>query len=378
MEPKSRYQNSLEAADACGKFIAASSRGFRFFTCAAVVLLCGCGISIGPFGKTNSSIENNAPEEVQASPAPENPEEPPSPTGVQEVVELEKSLSGELLIEEAEKFHWIFQGNVRAYRSSNYARSTLAGDGGASATEYTVVGHLAFPKIQNPPFASTLSPSLTLLGQRAYFGQYEIDGSDSTDVILQEYDYEFRSVILDGEANLPFDWNFALSLGYDELLDFRGYEKLYHAVVPSVSFDRNFVIAGNGLLNLEVSADYALTKIYSQYEVPGVFDDEGDNLRTSLNLTLTKSLDSSGSFYLTPSASLMRTVYTKPDAIGRVDYLIHAEIAALYRVMSWLHLRAFTNYQDKMGNVKAKDKLGEYAEYENWDAGLGLGTSISF
>ena len=376
MDQKSIFPSCLEEACDSGERFAFPFHAFCFSACVVMALLSGCGIGITPFGKL-ASPANPFPEEVQASPPEQDAEVSSAPTGVQEVVELEKPLSGELLTEEADKFHWVFQTDVRAYRSSNFARSNTTEDG-AAATEYTAVGRLIFPKIQDAPLFSTLSSSLTLLGQRAYFGQYAIDSSDSTDISLKALDYEFRSVMLDAETTLASDWILALSIGYHELLNFRGYEKLYHAVAPSVSFGRDYPVAGDGILNLKVSADYALTKTYSQYEVPGVFDDAGDNLRTSLNLTLAKSLGSSGRLYLTPSASLMRTVYTKPDSIGRVDYLVYAEFAAFYRVMPWLYLRAFGNYQDKTGNDKAMTLLEDYAEYENWDAGLGLGASISF
>ena len=74
----------------------------------------------------------------------------------------------------------------------------------------------------------------------------------------------------------------------------------------------------------------------------------------------------------------MRTAYTKPTSTGRIDYLMHVELAAIYRIMPWLYQRSFTNYQDKTANEKAKSLLVDYAEYNNWDAGLGLGVSLSF
>ena len=360
--------------------------GFRSSCCfssclcllASVGLFSGCLSSLNPFAEEKpKGSEASSIQAIPESPEDVAPVLEAAPTGVQEVVELSKPVSGELLAEEKEGFQFLFQTDVRSYRTSNVSRSRVDEDS-AAITEYTLVGRLFFPATDALPSSFSLRPSLTLLAQRAYFGQYTIDSSDSTDDSLKALDYEFHSAILDSEISLPSQWKLALSLGYDELLEFREYDKLYHALTPSLSFGRDFRFSGNGLLNLEVSADYALTKTYRQYAVEGVFDDAGDNLRTAFSLSYAKPFGSTGRVYLTPSASIMRTAYTKPDAIGRVDYLAHAEVSAFVRIMPWLYLRAFGNYQDKMANDKAKSILGDYAEYENWEAGLGLGASFSF
>ncbi len=344
----------------------------------AVGLFSGCFSGLNPFAdKKNIPVESSPVVAVEESPEDGAPALESAPTGVQEVVELSTPVSGELLAEAKEEFKFLLQADVRSYRSSNVSRSRIVVDS-AAITEYTLVGRLVFPVMDSASSTFSLQPSLTLLGQRAYFGQYAIDSSDTTDDSLKALDYEFHSAILDSEISLPSQWKLALSLGYDELLEFREYDKLYHALTPSLSFGRDFRFSGNGLLNLEVSADYALTKTYRQYAVEGVFDDAGDNLRTAFSLSYAKPFGSTGRVYLAPSASIMRTAYTKPDAIGRVDYLAHAELSAFVRIMPWLYLRAFGSYQDKMANDKAKSILGDFAEYENWDAGLGLGASFSF
>jgi hypothetical protein len=382
MEPILRFLNFLKGD--CGGFPSPLSKVFS--SSAAFVLatfFSGCGIGIGSFGTANSPAKS-APEAIgtilkkeEQGVSTEGKQNQSSPTGVQEVVELDHSLSGELLVEESERFRSILQVDVKSYRSSNIIRVKSLGES-AAATEYTTVGRLEFPTIRDLLFFETFSPSLTALGQRSYFGQYEIGSSDSTDDKLRNLDYEFRSITLGGEGRVTSDWKIDLSVEYDELFDFRSHDKLYHAVVSSFSFGRDYFVLGGGILGFDIAAEYALTKIYQQYEVPGVFDDAGDNLRTALNLSLAQPLDSGGRFYLTPSASIMRTAYTKPTSTGRIDYLMHVELAAVYRIMPWLYLRSFTNYQDKTANEKAKFLLDEYAEYNNWDAGLGLGLSLSF
>ncbi|MDA9962711.1 hypothetical protein N9D63_07480 [Opitutales bacterium] len=346
-------------------------------------LFSGCGIGIGSFGSANSQA-TSLPEatrtvlEKKQGDVPAGDEQnQASPAGVQEIVELDHSLSGKLVVEESERFRSVLQVDVKSYRSSNITRVNTLGES-AAATEYTAVGRLEFPTSRDLLFFETFSASLAALGQRSYFGQYEIGSTDSTDDALRNLDYEFRSITLGGEGRLTSDWKIDLSVEYDELFDFRSRDKLYDAVVSSFSFGRDYSVLGGGILGFDIAADYALTKIYQQYEVPGVFDDAGDNLRTALNLSLTQPLDSGGRFYLTPSASIMRTAYTKPTSTGRIDYLMHIELAAVYRIMPWLYLRSFTNYQGKNANEKAKTLLVDYAEYNNWDAGLGLGVSLSF
>ena len=381
MELILRFLNFLKGD--CGGGASPLSKVFSSSSFIVATLFSGCGTGIGSLGSANSLVTSASEEtgiilkKEEQGVSTEDKQSKSSPTGVQEVVELDHSLSGKLLAEESERFRSVLQVDVKSYRSSNITRVNSQGES-AAATEYTTVGRLEFPTSRDLLFFETFSPSLTALGQRSYFGQYEIGSSDSTDDALRNLDYEFRSITLGGEGRLTSDWKIDISVEYDELLDFRSHDKLYHAVVSSFSFGRDYSVLGGGILGFDIAAEYALTKIYQQYEVPGVFDDAGDNLRTALNLSLTQPLDSGGRFYLTPSASIMRTAYTKPTSTGRIDYLMHVELAAIYRIMPWLYLRSFTNYQDKTANEKAKTLLVDYAEYNNWDAGLGLGVSLSF
>ena len=381
MELILRFLNFLKGD--CGGGASPLSKVFSSSSFIVATLFSGCGTGIGSLGSANSLVTSASEEtgiilkKEEQGVSTEDKQSKSSPTGVQEVVELDHSLSGKLLAEESERFRSVLQVDVKSYRSSNITRVNPQGES-AAATEYTTVARLEFPTSRDLLFFETFSPSLTALGQRSYFGQYEIGSSDSTDDALRNLDYEFRSITLGGEGRLTSDWKIDISVEYDELLDFRSHDKLYHAVVSSFSFGRDYSVLGGGILGFDIAAEYALTKIYQQYEVPGVFDDAGDNLRTALNLSLTQPLDSGGRFYLTPSASIMRTAYTKPTSTGRIDYLMHVELAAIYRIMPWLYLRSFTNYQDKTANEKAKTLLVDYAEYNNWDAGLGLGVSLSF
>jgi hypothetical protein len=358
------------------------SKVFNSLTLGLVAFFSGCTIDFGSFSifdksqssasEITGSIFRDEQNESSLEPRGEL-----SPAGVHEVVELDRSLSGKLLAEDTEGFRSVFQVDVRSYRSDNITRVGNFGES-AAVTEYTTIGRLEFPTSSDLLFFEAFSASLTALGQRSYFGQYEIDSSDSTDDSLRNLDYEFRSVTVGGQGRLTSEWKIDLSVEYDELVDFRSHKKLYHAAVSSFSFGRDYSVFGRGSVELDVVAEYALTKMYQPYEVPGVFDDAGDNLRTALNLSLVQPLDSGNRFYLTPSASMMRTAYTKPTSTGRIDYMLQVELAAIYRVMPWLYLRTFTNYQDKSANEKARSLLADYAEYNNWDAGLGLGVSLSF
>ncbi len=339
---------------------------------AGFVLLFVGSFRPGLSGQEGTSVADDSATEANAT---DSVSAPSSPAGVQEVVELAETPDGELLAEQGEKFHWILQSDTRSLRSANVARSGSA-EQAASAVETTAVARLEFPVLPGPA-QSSLTPSVTALWQRAWFGRFAVDGADSVDSSLRALDYEFRSGSLGGEFALASGWKLSTSASYDELHDFHSGDKLYHAVAPSIGFGRSFTV-GSGYLDLGVSATYAFTKTYRSYQVAGQFDDAGDNLRSALNLAFLLPLDASGRFYLTPSLSLMRSAYDKGESVGRVDYLGHGEFALVCRFTSWLHLRAFGNYQDKRGNEKAKSALGDSAEYVNWDAGLGLGASFRF
>ena len=79
--------------------------------------------------------------------------------GVQEVVELDHSLSGKLLVEQSERFRSILQVDAKSYRSSNIYRVKYEGES-AAATEYTTVGRLEFPTSRDLLF---FEPFLLLL-----------------------------------------------------------------------------------------------------------------------------------------------------------------------------------------------------------------------
>jgi len=382
MELILRFLNFPKGSRVYGDRLTPLSRAFFSLAFFGATFLSGCSIGFNPFGtldrpEKSTSEETGIISNDEHNTSSDHKETKLSPTGVQEIIELDRPLSGKLLAEEIERFRAVLQFDFRSYRSSNITRVGRT-EQSAAVNEYTTVGRLESPTSRDFMFFETFSASLTALGQRSYFAQYQIDSSDSTDDTLRNLDYEFRSVGLGGKGRLNSDWKIDLSVEYDELVDFRSHEKLYHAAVTSFSFARDYTVLGRGSLELGVVAEYALTKMYQPYEVPGVFDDAGDNLRSALNLSLAQPLDSGGRFYLTPSASISRTAYTKPTSTGRVDYLMHVEIATVFRVLPWLYLRSFANYQDKTANEKAKSLLVDYAEYNNWDAGLGLGVSMSF
>ncbi|MDE0577315.1 MAG: hypothetical protein OSB39_10240 [Opitutales bacterium] len=135
-------------------------------------LFSGCGIGIGSFGSANSPATSASEatgtilKKEEQGVSTEDKQSKSSPAGVQEVVELDHSLSGKLLAEESERFRSVLQVDVKSYRSSNITRVNSLGES-AAATEYTTVGRLEFPTSRDLLFFETFSPSLTALGQRS-------------------------------------------------------------------------------------------------------------------------------------------------------------------------------------------------------------------
>jgi hypothetical protein len=300
------------------------------------------------------------------------------PVGVQELVEVDAPPSGELATESENKIQFAINGGVRTYRSSNVTRISGPKQPAATAFELSAGANAVFPEVKLGSSIISFTPTVTVMAQRAYFGQYKLSPTDWAKQDARILDYEFRLASFAAEFSARDDWTVTLTAEYDELRNFYEGSKLYHAFVPSVGISKIIPLRKDLALMLDTRLRYALSKTMMKYKVKGVFDDDGDNLQTSFNASLMRSMGKEGKLLLMPSVGFGRTGYLKNEATGRADYLLLAGISASYQMQAWLSLQAFANFSHKFTNEKGEAQLLAAASFDNWDIGVALSGNHMF
>jgi hypothetical protein len=330
-------------------------------------------------GAVTPSPKGEPPEALQPAPALKPAPAPTvaQPVGVQELVDVDAPPSGELATETQSKIRLTINGGLRTYHSSNVTRVSGPKQP-ATAFEVSAGANAIFPKVDLDSSMISFTPTFTVMAQRAHFGQYQLGGKDWSKQDARILDYEFRMASFAAEFSAKDDWTVTLTAEYDELRNFYEGAKLYHAFVPSVGISKIIPLRKDLALMLDTRLRYAISETVLKYEVPGVFDDDGDNLQTSLNVSLMRPMGKDGKLLLMPSVGFGRTGYLKNKATGRIDYLLLAGMSASYQLKAWLGLQVFANYSHKFTNEKGKNQLNLAASFDNWDLGVALSGNHAF
>jgi len=338
-----------------------------------------------PDAGTVDASPNNKPSE--ASPPVSKPTPTPAPrvadpakaqpVGVQELVEVDAPPSGELATESESKIQLAINGGLRTYHSSNVTRVSGPKQS-ATAFEVSAGAKAVFSEVKLASSTISLIPTVTVMAQRAYFGQYKLGGEDWGKQDARILDYEFRLASFAAEFSAKDDWTVTLTAEYDELRNFYEGSQLYHSFVPSAGISKTIPLRKDLALIMDARLRYALSKTVMKYEVPGVFDDDGDNLQTSFNVSLMQPMGKDGKLLIMPSVGFGRTGYLKNEATGRTDYLLLAGMSANYQFKPWLSLQAFANFSHKFTNEKGEAQLGAAASFDNWDLGFAVTGNHAF
>ena len=128
--------------------------------------------------------KSEPPEASQPAPAPKPTPAPKvaepvkaQPVGVQELVDVDAPPSGELATESENKIQFAINGGVRTYRSSNVTRVSGPKQP-ATAFELSAGANVVFPEVKLDPSIISFTPTVTVMAQRAYFGQYKLSPTD--------------------------------------------------------------------------------------------------------------------------------------------------------------------------------------------------------
>ena len=267
---------------------------------------------------------------------------------------------------------------IRAYRTSNVLRVD-SGTSGSGVMEFS-----AGVSVGSDPFTvfgREVTPTLLFMNQRAYYGQFAVRGDDlekNEDGLKGLLDYEFRMLNLGGAFALNEDWRANAAFGYDELRSFRTGQKKYHAFSPIFSISKMKPLTETSMFAVDANLRYALTKTISEYEIPGVFEDDGDNWQAGLNLTYARALGPDGRLLVLPSLGFTSTSYLNNTHSGRVDYLLTAGVSAMYSLTEYISLQGFMTYGTKSANEKGRSLLGTSSKYQNLDVGVAITGQYAF
>ncbi len=328
----------------------------------------------------------NGSKPIPSIPLLAGPEALGSNLGVQEIVEIPQAAGKSKTVKRAEdakdpssvpsKLKVSTTAGVRAYRTSNVMR-VESETSGSAVLEFNLGANLGTAPVTM--FGKPVAPSLTLMSQRAYYGQFSVRGGDlEKGVVKDVLDYEFRMVNLAAATKLSENWSVTGALEYDELRSFRTDEKKYHAFSPILSLSRMKPLSDASMLAFDANLRYAFTKTISTYKIPGVFEDDGDNWQTGVTLTYVRVFGPDGRLMVLPSLGLTSTSYVKNDHSGRVDYLWTGGLSATYQLTEHFGIQTFLTYGNKSANAKGREKLENSRKYENLDLGISITGQYAF
>ena len=314
------------------------------------------------------------------------PEALGSNLGLQEIVEVLRTPGkanppekvGEASKPSSSPFRLDVTGNagIRAYRTDNVMR-VQADEQGAGVMEFSAGANLAGDPFTL--FGREVKPNFLMMAQRAYYGQFSIRSGDQDKSVVKDIlDYEFRMLNLSGAFPLNQNWQANAALEYNELRSFRSDTKKYHAFSPILTVSRMKQLDDTTLLSIDANVRYAFTKTISPYEIPGVFEDDGDNWQAGVNFTYVKILGPEGRLVVLPSVGFSRTGYLKNTHDGRADYLWTAGVSAMYSLTEHFGLQAFMTYGNKSANSLGRSLLGSSQKYTNLDIGVAITGQYDF
>ena len=260
----------------------------------------------------------------------------------------------------------VFVGS-RIYHTNNVLRSKT-GEMSSGVWENSLGGSLTGKPFQVGSYFSMI-PRLDLIMQWSNYGE------DSVSDLL---DYRFGMIKGGLGIALPGDWMLTPGLEYDLLHEQASGNRIFDAVAPSLQLQKVVGLAETTFLMVDGMLKVSNTdrRLDSNFSLPGVFADDGDNFQTTLNLSLIRTYGENGQYVLMPAIGLTRSEYLKNLQDGRVDIVFSAGLSGIWQPKKWLSLQAFANYSTLSTNGKG-EALGT-STFDAWDIGVSANVNHSF
>jgi hypothetical protein len=262
----------------------------------------------------------------------------------------------------------VFAG-TRLYHTSNVLR-TKSNEIKSGVWENSVGASMTTDPVKVGSYFSMI-PRLDLIMQWSNYGE---------EMVSDLLDYRFGMIKGGLGIPLPGDWMLTPGLEFDVLHSQASGDKIFDAVAPSlqlqkvIGIEEDTFLMFDGMLKLS-NTDRMLD---SNFSMPGVFADDGDNFQTTLNLSLVKTFGENGQYIFMPSLGITRSEYLKNLQDGRVDLVFSAGLSGIWQAKEWLSLQAFANYSKLSTNGKGEELLLESSSFKALDVGVSATVNHAF
>ena len=258
---------------------------------------------------------------------------------------------------------------TRPYHTSNVLR-TKSNEVSSGVWENSLGASMTTEPVKAGSYF-TMIPRLDLIMQWSNYGE---------ETVSDLLDYRFGMIKGGLGIPLPGDWMLTPGLEYDVLHSQASGDKIFDAVAPSLQVQKVIGIEDDTFLMFDGMLKLSNTNrvLDSNFTMPDVFADDGDNFQTTLNLSLVKTFGENGQYVLMPSLGLTRSEYLKNLQDGRVDLVFSAGLSGIWQAKEWLSLQAFANYSKLSTNSKGEGLLLESSSFKAWDVGVSATVNHSF
>ena len=209
------------------------------------------------------------------------------------------------------------------------------------------------------------------------------------DFLMQWANYEDRAVrdllnyrfgMVKGGLNLSFpdEWSVSFGLEYDFLHNQKSGDQMFDAVVPSLGVQKIFVLGDRTFLMMNGGVRYSLTDKNIPFPVEGVFADDGNNLQTSLGLSLVQTFLEDNQLVISPSIGMTNTHYLRNLHEGRNDLVFFAGVSGIWQVTDFFAMQLFLNYSTMSTNSTGDALLGPSSSFKALDLGAGMNFNYRF
>jgi hypothetical protein len=258
----------------------------------------------------------------------------------------------------------VFAGS-RPYQTNNVLRSE-SGEIDSGVWENTLGGSVLGKPFKVGNYV-TLIPRLDVIMQWSNYGE---------ETVSDLLDYRFGMIKGGLGLSLPGDWTLTAALEYDVLHSQFSGDQMFDAVAPSLQLQKVIGLGQTTFLMVDGMLKLSNTNREIDVLLPGIFADDGDNLQTTLNLSLIQTFGENGKYVLMPTLGLTRSEYLKNTQDGRADLVFSAGVSGIWQALDWLSLQSFLNYSTLSTN--SRGEALNSSTFEAWDVGLSVTASHSF
>jgi len=275
----------------------------------------------------------------------------------------EEDTGSQFLLETAPspRWQWFNLGADAQYFHTSNAYLSTTGKKGAGLLVSTIDGEIDAPAVA-VPFGQLYGRA----GFRYQWFNYGLGGPGGS---VKKLDFNAATTYLEGEWQLPDNWQVIGNLSYARLLsDGHGYDEFYKELVPSFRVKKEIPLRPNVDLSVEYSANYRFTDV-----VPAPGQTRGCNNRTDQSVEFALVWQCARQVDIRPFYNFQYSYY--PDYLSgqsRNDYLHTVGVYADYCFNSWSSIRVFLDYEARSSDSAA------VPDYRKLDAGGGISATFKF